>query len=106
MLLQSTTMVARKVLANYKITACLKQICLLCVTCEVSIRKTLSGETFCFLEKRLLSICKFCASSNLLFFFLQAADWPTTNFLGMYCYFPVIRLVNFVYVAPVTVVAL
>ena len=69
MLLQSTTMVARKVLANYKITACLKQICLLCVTCEVSNRKTLSGETFCFLEKRLLSICKFCASSNLLFFF-------------------------------------
>ena len=27
-------------------------------------------------------------------FFLWAADWPTTNFLGMYCYFPVIWLVN------------
>ena len=38
------------------------------------------------------------------FFFSPAADWPTTNFLGMYCYFPVIRLVNFV--APVTVVGL
>ena len=25
----------------------------------------------------------------------------TANFRGMYCYFPVIRLVNFVYVAPV-----
>ena len=30
---------------------------------------------------------------------------PTTNFLGMYCYFPVIWLVNFVKVAPVKVVA-
>ena len=34
--------------------------------------------------------------------FLQAADWPTTNFLGVYCYFPVIWLANFVYVALVT----
>ena len=72
MLLQGATMVARKVLANYKITACLKQICLLCVTCEVSNRKTLSGETFCSLEKRLLSIFKFCASSNLLFVFFTS----------------------------------
>ena len=30
-------------------------------------------------------------------FSLRAPDWPSTNFLGMYCYFPVIRLVNFVY---------
>ena len=81
MLLQSTTMVARKVLANYKITACLKQICLLCVTCEVSNRKTLSGETFCSLEKRLLSICKFCASSNLLFFFYKLLIGPQPTFL-------------------------
>ena len=29
-----------------------------------------------------------CASSN--FVFLRAADWPATNFLEMYCYFPVI----------------
>ena len=29
--------------------------------------KTLPGEKFCFLEKRLLPIFKFCASSNLLF---------------------------------------
>ena len=44
-------------------------------------------------------------SSN---FFLWAADSQrsTTKFLGVYCYFPVIRLVNFVLVAPVTVVAL
>ena len=40
------------------------------------------------------------------FFFLRAADWPITDFLGMYCYFAVIGLVNFVEVAPVTVVTL
>ena len=34
------------------------------------------------------------ASSNLLF--LYAADWPTTNLLGMYFYFPVTWFVNFV----------
>ena len=32
---------------------------------KVSNDKTLSGETFCSLEKHLLSIFKFCASSNL-----------------------------------------
>ena len=37
---------------------------------------------------------KFYASGNIVFF-VRAADWPTTNFLGMYCCFPVIRLVNF-----------
>ena len=31
-----------------------------------------------------------------IFFFVRAADWPTTSFLGIYCYFPVFRLVNFV----------
>ena len=59
----------------------------------------MSGETFCFLENGLLSIFQLCTSSNLLFF-VRAADRPTTNSLGMYCYFPVIRLVNFVRVAP------
>ena len=72
-------MVAAKLLLDDKIPACVKQICLLGITCKVSKRKTLSGETFCFLEKRLLSVFKFCASSNLLFL-LRAADWPTTNF--------------------------
>ena len=61
---------------------------------KVSNRKTLSGEIFCFLGTRLLSIFKLCASSNFLFF-LMAASWPTTSFLGMY-YFPVIGYVNFV----------
>ena len=59
---------------DFKITACVIQN-----------RKTLSGETFCFPEKCLLSISKFCASSNL-YFFLRATDWFTTNFLGpKYC---------------------
>ena len=31
-----------------------------------------------------------------LIVFCRAVDWPTANFLGMYCYFPVIRLVDFV----------
>ena len=35
--------------------------------CKVSYRKILSGETLCFLEKRLLSLFKFCAFSKLLF---------------------------------------
>ena len=69
-------MVAKKVLTNDKITACLKQICLLCVICGVSNRSTLSGETFCSLEKRLLSAFKFCASSNLLFFFYELLIGP------------------------------
>ena len=93
--------VTKKSLAGDKITACVKQICLLGVICKVSNRKTLSGKTLCFLKKRLLSIFQFCASRNL-----RAADWPTANFLGMYCYFPVIRLVNFVEMASVTIVAL
>ena len=37
--------------------------------CKVSNRKKLSGETFCLLEKRLLSTFKRCASSNLLYFY-------------------------------------
>ena len=31
-----------------------------------------------------------------LFFFVRVADWPTTSFLGIYVFFPVFRLVNFV----------
>ena len=60
-------MVAKKLLVDDKIQACVKQICLLGVR-NVSTRKTLSDKTFCFLKKRFLLICKFCALSNLLFF--------------------------------------
>ena len=50
-------------------TACqTKQICLVGVICKVSNRKTSSGEIFCFLGKRLLSIFKLFASSNFLFY--------------------------------------
>ena len=43
-------MVAKKLLVDDKITACVKQICLLGFICKVFNRKTLSGETFCFFE--------------------------------------------------------
>ena len=65
---ENAAMVAKKLLADDKITACFKQIYILGVICKVSNRKTLSGETFFFLEKNLLSIFKICASSDLLFF--------------------------------------
>ena len=71
---------AKKLLVDDKIAACVKEICLGGVVCKVSNRKALSCETFCFSEKHLLSILN-----------LRATDWPTTNFPGMYCYFPGIR---------------
>ena len=67
--MQNAAMVAKKLLVDNKIVACFKQICLLGVICKVSNRKTLSGETFFFLEKNLLSIFKICASCDLLFFY-------------------------------------
>ena len=87
---QALEIALKKLLIDDKITACLKQICLRGVIWKVSNRKTLSGETFCFLEKCLLSIFKFDALNNLLFFF-RPPDWSLTNFLGMYCCFPVIQ---------------
>ena len=87
MLLPSTAIVAKEMMVDDEIAARVKEICLLCVVYEVSSRKTLSGETFCFPEKRLLSI---------LYFLRAADDWLTANFLGMYCYFPIIPMVNIV----------
>ena len=52
-------MVAKKLLADDKIAACVKQICLLDIICKVSNGKTLSGEMFCFLKKRSLIIIFF-----------------------------------------------
>ena len=49
--------------------------------------ETLSGETFC-LPEILLSILNFVL--RVTYCFLHTADWPTTNALGMYCYFPII----------------
>ena len=63
-------MVVKKFLVDDKYK--LKQIYLLHVgvVCNVSNTKTLSGKTFCFLEKCVLLIFKFCPLSNLRFFFL------------------------------------
>ena len=55
MFIASASIVARKLLEDDQITACVRQIYLLGVIRKVSKRKTLTGETFCFLEKRLLS---------------------------------------------------
>ena len=83
----------KKLLVNDKITACAKEICRLGVVCKVSNREILSGETFC-LPEILLSILNFVL--RVTYCFLHTADWPTTDVLGMYCYFPIIWLVNFV----------
>ena len=54
MLLQCLAMVAKKLLVDGKITACVKQTCFLGIIYKVSNRKTLSSGIFCLLEKRLL----------------------------------------------------
>ena len=46
---------AKKLLVDDKITACVKEICLVGIVCKVSNRKALSCETFCFSEKHLLN---------------------------------------------------
>ena len=71
MVFQSAAMVAKKLLVDDKISACVKQknvSSVLYVKYIVYVRQTLSFQTFCFLGKRLLSLFKFCASINLLFF--------------------------------------
>ena len=73
MLLESAAIAANKVSVDEKITACIKQICLQGVVCKVSNRKTLSCETFCFLE----NICHQYLNVVLratYCFFLRAAD--------------------------------
>ena len=53
---ESVVMLTTKFLLDDKITACIKQICLLGVICKVSDRKTLTNEKFCSLRNILLSI--------------------------------------------------
>ena len=81
MILLSAAIVAKKLLVDDKITACVKEICLMGVVYKVSYRKTLSGEKFYFTEKRLLSMLNFCAPESLVFFFLQVTDCPQPTFL-------------------------
>ena len=74
-----SNIVARKLLVDEKITVCVKQICVSSVLyVKEKGKRQLSGETFCLLEKRLLSTSKHCASSNLLFFYkLLICPQPT-----------------------------
>ena len=53
MLLQGLAMVAKKLLVDDKITACVKQTCFLGIIYKVS------NRIFCLLEKRLLSVSEF-----------------------------------------------
>ena len=74
-----SNIVARKLLVDEKITVCVKQICVSSLLyVKEKGKRQLSGETFCLLEKRLLSTFKRCASSNLLFFYkLLICPQPT-----------------------------
>ena len=78
-------MVARKLLVNdiIMITGCVKQICLLGVSFE-------QKNNFFLIYKQFFVLW-------VTYCFLRDAGWPTNNFLGIYCYFPVIRLVSFDY---------
>ena len=101
MFLKSKEIGAKKMLVDDKIknTVCVKEMSSGC--CMQSLEKCLE-----FLNI-LLSLIMFAiniklrVSSKLLGFLYKL---PTTNFLRMYCYSPVIGLVNFVKLALVTVV--
>ena len=69
MLFQNVAMVAKKLLVDDKImfSLCQTYVSGALLKCKVLYRKILSGETLCFLEKRLLSLFKFCTMSKLLF---------------------------------------
>ena len=62
---------------------------LLGVVCKVSDRKTLSGETFCYPEKRLLSILRFVLRVTYCFVFLTRCWLPDNqlswNVLLFFC---------------------
>ena len=68
MLLQNVAMVAKKLLVDDKLmfSLCQTYVSRALLKCKVLYRKILSGETLCFLEKRLLSFFKFFAMSKLL----------------------------------------
>ena len=87
MLLQSAATGAKKFLVHGKITTCAKELVLLSVVCKVSNRKTLSGETFCFPEKRLPSILNFVLRVTYCFFTgcWLANNQPVWNVLLFFC---------------------
>jgi len=59
MLLQNVAMVAKKLLVDDKIKACVRQTCFFGIIYKVSNGKTLSSGIFCLVEKRLLSVLEF-----------------------------------------------
>ena len=75
MLLQSAAIGAETLLLDDK------EICLLGVVCKVSSRKTLSGETFYFPEKRLLSTLHFVLPVTYFFLFYEVLIGRPTTFL-------------------------
>ena len=76
-LLQNAAMVAKKLLVDDKITACFKQTCCYMLSSE---EKNIIWWNILLSSKRLLSIFKFRASSNLLFFFTSC--WLAHNQLS------------------------
>ena len=71
MLLQSATLGAKKLLVDDQ------EICPLGVVCKVSSGKTLSGETFCFPEKRLLSILHLVLRAQNFFYEVLIGRYTT-----------------------------
>ena len=68
MLLQSAPILAKKLLVDEKIAACVKQICLQLLFVKFRIEKNCLVKHFAFLKNVCYQIFKRCASSNLLFF--------------------------------------
>ena len=79
-LLQSAAMVAKKLLVGAKITACFKQICFCMLLCKFRSEKHIWWNIF-LSWKRLLSIFKFRASSNLSIVFYELLIGPQPTFL-------------------------
>ena len=84
MLLQNVAILEKKFVLVDKIATCVNEICLLTVVCKVLKRKTLSGETFCFPEKHLLSILNFVLRKTSCFFHELLIDTQPT-FLECIC---------------------
>ena len=96
-------MAAKKVLAKGQNNSlCQTNMSPVCI-CEVLIEKHCLVKHFAFLKNVCYQYLSFVLRVTYCFF-LQAADHNQLSWNVLL--FPVIRLVNFVYVAPVTVVAL
>ena len=59
---------------------------------------------FAFLKNICYQYLNFVLAVTDCFFSLRTADWPTANFLGMYCCYLVIRMFNLVKMAPLLTV--